>query len=207
MQRKDLVGLQFGRWTVLEYSPSVRKDGRTRSSYLCRCSCGHESVIDAMNLKSGRTMSCGCLQKELQSEKQMTHGESSSKLYNVWCAIKRRCYNENTKEFYRYGGRGIGMCEAWKESYENFRDWAVSNNYQSGLTIDRIDNDGDYSPANCRLVTMKEQNNNRCSNKIYTWNGETHNVTEWAHILGINTKTLFNRLYKGWSFEKAIGVE
>lgn len=207
MERIDLTGMQFGRWTVVKYTPRRRSDGKVRPAYLCRCSCGNESVIDADNLKKNKTRSCGCLQKELQSQKQCSHGESHTNLYNVWCAIKRRCYNQNTKEYYRYGGRGIGMCSEWKESYELFRDWAITNGYQNGLTIDRIDNDGDYSPMNCRLVTMKEQCNNRCSNREYTWNGETHNVTEWSNILGINTKTLFNRLYKGWSFERAIGVE
>ena len=204
MGRIDLTGLRYERWTVLEYMPTVRKDGKLRSAYLCRCECGNEAVIDANNLTRGKSKSCGCLRNELQSLKQRTHLESHSKLYGVWTAIKRRCYNKNSKEFYRYGGRGICMCEEWRSSYEAFRDWMLSKNYTEDLTIDRIDNDGDYTPDNCRLVTMKEQCNNRSSNRVFTWNGETHNVTEWSHIVGIPATKIFCRLYNGWSFERAI---
>ena len=207
MQRNDLTGQQFGRWTVMSYQPKQRKDGKLRSAYLCRCSCGTESVIDTDNLKSGRTLSCGCLKVERQSERQKTHGESDTKLYNVWCAIKRRCYNKNTKAYSRYGGRGISMCAEWKESYESFRDWAYDNGYCSGLTVDRINNDGDYSPDNCRLTTIKEQCNNRSTNRKYTLNGETHNVTEWAEIVGIPATKIFCRIYNGWSFERAIATK
>ncbi len=99
------------------------------------------------------------------------------------------------------------MCEEWLQSYESFRQWCADNGYCNGLTIDRIDNNKGYSPDNCRLATTKEQNNNKRSNREYTFNGETHNVTEWANIVGINPKTLFNRLYSGWSFERAITKE
>lgn len=202
--KKNLSGQKFGYWTVVERRDKIRNNGKHRGAWLCRCDCGTEMAIDQNNLLSGKSRSCGCLRKELQSDRQMTHGESGTRLYNIWCAIKRRCYNRNTKEYPRYGGRGISMCEEWRNSYESFMQWAFDNGYNQGLTIDRIDNDGDYSADNCRFVTMQEQCNNRSSNRLYTYNGETHNVTEWSNIVGVSAKTIFSRLYNGWSFERAI---
>lgn len=130
--------------------------------------------------------------------------ETKKKLCMVLCDIKRRCLNPNYKYFYLYGERGIDVCEEWlgKDGQKNFREWAVNNGYQKGLTIDRIDNNKGYSPNNCRWVTAKQQSYNRRSNKLITIQGKTQTVTEWAKELGISVGALQNRLRYGWSEER-----
>lgn len=170
-----LNGKKFGKLLVIkrvENSPS----GKTR--WMCKCDCGADIVVTADALKTGHTTSCGCYHRQRSSEVLRSistgklgelnpaykHGECHSKLYNVWSQMRQRCENPNHKRFKDWGGRGISVCEAWKE-YAPFRDWALSNGYRDGLTIDRIDNDGSYAPGNCRWVTVAEQNNNKRNNR------------------------------------------
>lgn len=139
------------------------------------------------------------------SKRQKTHGASKgTKLYGVWCSIKSRCYNKNTAAYKDYGGRGIEMCKEWKDNFEPFMLWAMENGYEDGLSIDRVNNDFGYCPNNCRWVTDAAQASNRRSNRNYTINGETHCLTEWARLNGINPKTLFTRVYSGCNFEEAL---
>ena len=133
-----------------------------------------------------------------------THGETKTHLYGIWSAIKTRCYNPNSKYYDSYGGRGITMCDEWRDSYEAFRDWANSRGDRQGLSIDRCNNNGNYEPSNCRWVDSVAQANNRRSNRILTIGNESHNVTEWAKIIGMNPKTLFTRLYTGSDIEKIL---
>lgn len=182
----------------------IEESGKHRVRWTCVCDCGKIVTILSDNLRCERTMSCGCFRSEKSALRNKTHGKSTTKLYGVWCGIKARCFNKNSTAYKDYGGRGIKMCEEWSNHYDLFEKWAIDNGYKEGLSIDRIDNNGDYSPENCRWVTDAAQANNRRSNRIYTINGVTHNLTEWANILGINPKTLFNRVYTGVDFEKAI---
>lgn len=122
----------------------------------------------------------------------------------LWYRIKDRCYNENSKSYHRYGGRGICVCEEWLHDSSAFARWAIENGYEKGLEIDRIDNDKGYSPENCRWVTKKENTRNTRRNKRYEWNGETHVLSEWCEILELNYNTVNMRLHRGWSFEKAV---
>ena len=134
-----------------------------------------------------------------------THGGSGTRLNKIYRAIKQRCNNPQNPAYENYGGRGITVCAEWLNSFEAFRDWALANGYRDDLTIDRIDNDGPYCPENCRWVTMKQQGNNRRSNRVLTYNGENHTITEWAELTGINLHTLMGRLYvRGWNVEKAL---
>lgn len=132
--------------------------------------------------------------------------ETKQKLCIVLCDIRRRCLNPNYKYFYLYGERGISVCEEWlgKDGQKNFREWAVNNGYEKGLTIDRIDNNKGYSPDNCRWVTAKEQSYNRRSNKLITIHGKTQTVTEWAKEAGIPIGTLQNRLKYGWEEDRLL---
>ena len=158
------------------------------------------------NLTSGKSSSCGCLQKEMQSRRKMTHGESKSRLYAIWQQMKNRCMNSHTTYYEYYGGRGISVCNDWLNSYPAFREWALSTGYNDNLTIDRINIDGDYNPSNCRWVTSVAQASNRRSNRVYTIGGETHTLTQWAELQGINPKTVFSRLYAGWDITKALNI-
>ena len=129
----------------------------------------------------------------------MEHGECFTRLYDIWACMKYRCSNRNQTFYHRYGGRGITVCDEWL-NFIPFRDWALSNGYRDDLTIDRIDNNGNYEPSNCRWITMKEQNKNRYNIRLY--NGLT--VTEWANKLNVKRRTLVGRLERGWSWEKTL---
>lgn len=205
---KDLTGKRFGRWTVIERVYGYQNDSmRPRVRYLCKCDCGTEKIVLAESISRGLSKSCGCLTKEVCSKSNRTHGESKTRLYRVWNAMKNRCYNKNTIHYEDYGGRGISVCKDWMESYESFRDWAICNGYKDGLSIDRINNDRNYEPENCRWIDCVGQANNRRSNRLYTYNGETHNIMEWSKIYGIPYKLLHGRLRSGWDIERALTEE
>lgn len=172
----------------------------------CLCDCGKTCSVLRDGLVSGKTTSCGCYWESRVKQTNTKHKDKGNPLYGVWNQIKMRCFDKNATHYMEYGGRGISVCEEWKNDYLSFRQWAYSSGYEPGLTIDRIDNDGNYEPDNCRWVDRKAQANNRRSNVMYTYNGETLNVTQWAKRFNIPPKTLFNRLYTGWDFQTAISA-
>lgn len=132
----------------------------------------------------------------------MKHGIKSI-LYNKWSSIKNRCYNQKTKDYKHYGARGIKICEQWKD-YNNFRKWAIKTGYQDGLTIDRIDVNGNYEPNNCKWITMKEQQRNKRNNRIITYKGKSLTLVEWGEIYNIHPDRIGARLKDGWSIEDAL---
>lgn len=132
------------------------------------------------------------------------HGGKGTRLYRIWQQMKNRCHNPNTPRFPDYGGRGITVCEEWKDDFQTFYDWAMANGYEDHLTIDRIDNDKGYSPENCRWATDLQQANNSRHCHMITWNGETHSLSEWSRILDISRGCLNNRLLRyGYSVDRA----
>lgn len=139
-----------------------------------------------------------------KQRKHEKHGMYGTKLYKTWNNMISRCYCPSFQRFYNYGGRGITVCEEWRNSFVAFMNWAFANGYEEHLTLDRINNDGNYEPSNCRWITNKEQQYNKRSNRYVTYNGKTLTVKEWSDITGINQRTLGLRLDKGWSAEQAL---
>ena len=192
----DLKGQKFGRWTVLE------EVGRSHGSVLwrCRCDCGTVRDVPSNALRTGNSVSCGCYNREVIT----THGKSkTTNVYHVWQCMKDRCLNPNSQEAKHYIDRGIKVCDEWLD-FENFYEWAMANGYKEGLSLDRIDNDGNYEPSNCRWATAKQQCRNRSNNYILTVNGESHCISEWAEIVGIKPTTIHTRKRRGWTDEEAI---
>lgn len=193
----NLVGQRFGRLLVKSRAPYQKYKGPL---WRCLCDCGSEIITTTGNLKFGRARSCGCLQKEVTSKRSTKHGEHGSRLYTIRKGMLSRCFNPKAPNYKDYGERGIGVCKEWRESYEAFRDWAISNGYADGLTLDRIDNQGNYEPSNCRWITQAEQNRNKRTNVKYK--GKC--IAEWIRDLGLKKTAIDARLKRGWSIEKAL---
>lgn len=206
----DLTGKKFGKLTVIERVPKDICPGTSGGVlWRCKCECGNIKEIRSTDLTRRKFPNCGCYTHELLCLKHhdpTTHGYRYTRLYRIWTNMKSRCYNVNHKSYEGYGGRGITVCEEWKNDFVEFKNWAIENGYRDDLTIDRIDNDGDYKPNNCRWVTMREQSNNRRSTKLITYNGETHSEAEWARILGAERNVIHDRLKKGWSIERTLST-
>lgn len=200
----DLLGQRFGRLTAIG-----KVEGKT-STWVFRCDCGNELVLKTSRILGGQK-SCGCLRKEVAKEwvsSHTTHGESKTKLYRKYRSILERCYNASGKHYKRYGGRGIKVCDEWKHSFEAFRDWAYSTGYdpllngQKEQSIDRVDNNGDYCPENCRWANAREQQKNRECTRLYPYKDSMYSASEFADNFGISEKTfVYNRLKKGQTLE------
>jgi hypothetical protein len=199
--RAQLFGKRFGKLTAIEIV------GKTKNgSYLwrCKCECGNEAVASSANLMNGHTKSCGCLRADRCREIFSTHGLEHTRIYGIWSDMKNRCQNKRNIEYHRYGGRGISICDEWKDDVIAFFDWAMANGYREGLTLDRRDNEGNYDPSNCRWVDRKTQQNNRRNSIYITVNGVTLPCAEWARRTGIPKNTIRNRLIMGWSAAEAV---
>lgn len=201
---KDLTGERFGRLEVLGVARKVTSGKRERYYWACRCDCGNEKEVRTDCLTSGLVKSCGCLKKE-QNKINLTanhrHKLSRTRLYQEWQSMKDRCLNPNIPCYERYGGRGISICDDWLYP-DNFFNWAMTNGYDNSLTIDRIDNGGDYEPSNCRWVDIKTQCRNRRSNIIVEYEGQEMTLIEASEKSGINYGALTRRYHKGDRGEK-----
>lgn len=203
-QFKDITGQKFGRLTALYRLHNI--EGRTK--WLCICDCGNFAEVMTYSLSTGHAKSCGCYQNDRLIESLATHYKCHTKLYKVWSSMKKRCYNKKCNSYKNYGARGIAVCDEWKHNFQTFHDWAMDNNYQEGLSIDRINVDGNYEPNNCRWTDRTTQNRNRTNNISYTIDSETHCLKEWCEILNLNYHTVHSRVnILNWPIEKALGSE
>lgn len=204
---EDLKGKTYGELTVLERTDNyISPSGYEKTRWICKCNCGNLTKVTSQDLKRGDVVSCGCYSIKSKIKNATTHGYSKEKLYGTWKGIKARCYNKNHKNYNDYGGRGIVMCNEWKESYVQFRQWCVNNNYESGMTVERINNDDCYSPHNCRLASRKEQASNRRSNRYITYNGESHNIQWWSEKTGIPYNKIHYRISLGNSIDEILKI-
>lgn len=209
----DLTGQKRGRLTVIERSGTAASG---HALWLCKCDCGNTYVVSSNQLGSG-TKSCGCLQRERASAVASTTNKSwvcaprknripihLRRLHQTYRDMRTRCENPNNKRYSLYGGRGISVCDEWKNSFAAFVDWAESSGYNDALTLDRVDTDGDYCPDNCRWATQKVQNNNRRNNHIVEYKGETMTLHELSDRYGIGYKVLWARVHAGWDINDAV---
>lgn len=153
---KDITGQRFGKLVAIERTD--RQNRKKAYYWKCECDCGNTTEVTINNLTSGQTNSCGCQHKKPPvhiKHGRLTNGKRE-RLYNIWVSMKQRCFNENDKNYFRYGGRGITVCDEWENDYEVFRKWCLENGYEKGLDLDREDNNGNYTPSNCRFVTHQE---------------------------------------------------
>jgi hypothetical protein len=189
----DITGKIFNRLKVIDYSHT---DKRSKSYWKCVCECGNEVIVRSDSLTSGNTKACGCLSKELKSKMAKTyltkHGETKTRLYKIWSGMRDRCSSFGTEKGKHYADKGITICKEWDE-FIPFKEWSLSNGYESNLTIDRINVNGNYEPSNCRWLTIQEQERNRGNSIYVVYNGERKHLKDWSKDLNINYHTLYQR--------------
>lgn len=201
----DFTGYRHERLLV------IRKADFGRTQWVCKCDCGKEVTFPISRILEYK--SCGCLEKENKkhlSDHTKTHGMTNTILYSKYCGMKERCYNKNYSHYERYGGRGIKMCEEWKNSFESFRDWAYKNGYDESKkwyeqSLDRIDNNGNYEPNNCRWADQKTQGRNKENSVFLNYNGEKINLSEFAERFNISYASFITRnLKRGKKLEEIV---
>jgi hypothetical protein len=210
-QVKNLTGQHFGRLEVIAYAGNNK---RGKGMWVCICAgedCGRRQVtIPGDNLRSGDTGSCGCLKRERAVENARVlntrHGLSGHPLYHVWTSMITRCVNPRHKYYANYGGRGIAVCPAWLGSEAGLAQFIadMGPSHEPGLQLDRIDNDGPYSPSNCRWVTKSENNRNTRANRIIEYAGQSRSMADWMEVLGLSRNSIRGRLDRGWTVERAL---
>lgn len=201
----DLTGQRFGRLTVIK---PIDKVG-VRHKWLCKCDCGNKTIVIGNNIKNGDTVSCGCYAREKSAERLATHRKTKSRLFHVWQSMKQRCENPHAHAYADYGGRGIKVCDKWSNDFVTFEEWALAHGYDENAlhgecTLDRIDVNGNYEPSNCRWVDMAQQQNNKRSAVLITYNGRTMSVADWSRETGLSHSAILGRIRRGWNVEKAL---
>ena len=196
---QNLAGKVFGNLTVQAYAGRRGK----HSLWECSCYCGNTSLVLATNLVSFKSRSCGCLRIPATVASKTTHGQTGTRMYDVWCSMRQRCNDRGHVYYHHYGGRGIKVCERWNDFAVFLADMGERPSVEHSL--DREDNDGNYSKANCRWATKKEQARNRRNNRTLTHAGRSMTLPEWAEEIGILPSTLRSRFYTyGWSVARAL---
>lgn len=204
---KDLTGMRFGKLTVLEYTN--KRNLNRNILWRCLCDCGNEIYVATSCLNSGHTKSCGCGKNNFVEMGKIggkfgKHHLSRTRLYKCYNHMINRCHNSSNIQYKDYGGRGIKVCEEWKNDFISFYNWAMSNGYKDDLTIDRIDVNGNYEPSNCRWVNKYLQANNKRNNVYIACNNETLTIAQWSNRLNINYWNIRRKIQKGWTIQQII---
>lgn len=193
----DLTGRRFSYLHVLY---KVKPNDKKMCYWMCECDCGNKTLARTEDLITKQKKSCGC------QHRFYSHHGTETRLYHIWCGLKARCNNPNSPKYHSYGARGISVCEEWMHDFDAFRTWALNNGYSDNLSIDRIDNDGNYEPGNCRWATGIEQSNNTSKNIRHEFNGKMLTAHEIAIETGYPLTRLRNRLRYGWTVEEALNT-
>lgn len=193
---KNIINRKFDRLLVIDFSHK-----KNHSYFKCKCDCGNIHIARIDSLLKGSTRSCGCLKKErkITDPNWLLQPKSSSKAYETWKQMRHRCMRPLHKQYAAYGGRGIKVCKRWLKFENFFKDMGHPPPNKS---LDRINNNKGYKPSNCRWATKSEQNNNKRTNVLITFNNQTLNITQWSKKLGISDSTIGSRIQKGWPLEK-----
>jgi hypothetical protein len=193
---------KFGRWTAIRFD----KQTAVACFWWCKCKCGTERSVRSGDLRNGASVSCGCYSREVTSKIRKTHGQSLPDAalrseYKTWKGIKSRCYRKTSSDFYLYGARGIRVCKRWKNSFENFiKD--MGKKPSPVHSIERKNNNGNYTPKNCKWATVTEQANNRRNNSRFCFNGQNLTLAQWSKKLGIPASCLYDRIFRNWTLKR-----
>lgn len=197
---KDYIGQKFGRLTIKDIIYKEQK-GRNRKFAVCDCDCGKEHITRLDGILNNKTFSCGCQKNDHNKGKNYKHFSYGTRLYNIYSSMKQRCYCVSCTCYKYYGGRGITVCDEWKNDFSAFKKWALENGYSDSLTIDRINVNGNYEPNNCRWATKAQQSRNTRRTHFLTYNGITKCLTDWADFLNVNRGTFISGIGRGRTLE------
>ena len=208
MKKLNIIGEKYNKLLVIE----EEKPRANNRMFKCICDCGNITIVSMSNLRANRIVSCGCHKREICMKRSVSHNQRHTFLYEVWKGIKQRCYNSHNKSYHNYGGRGIVVCNEWKDNFQAFYDWSYANGYsvenqkdeKHKLTIDRIDVNGNYEPSNCRWVDRKTQASNMRTTKQITINGETKCLSEWFRVLKVSAWEYYKKIKNGMTSEQAL---
>ena len=190
---KDIAGQRFGRLIAIEHIPN---HSRKASKWRCVCDCGKTTYVCLFSLSSGKTKSCGCLKNDKTVQRNTKHGKTHTRIYKEWMAMKERCYRPSHPFFRYYGGKGIGVCEEWRNNFSAFYNWSMDNGYSDSLTIDRKENSKNYSPENCQWATRQQQANNRTNSLVVLFQGELLPISEIQKRTGESYGRIYRRARK-----------
>lgn len=205
LDHPDITGQKFGKLIVLRVgTPKIKPCGKTVKKWLCKCDCGNLAEVATSDLTSGHTTSCGCVKRNALAAATIKHGMTGTRIYNIYRGICARCYNKKSTAYVNWGGRGIIICSEWlgENGFNNFYKWSISHGYADDLTIDRIDNDGNYEPENCRWTSLLVQANNTRKNVYITYNGKTQSLPDWCRELDLEYSMIYVRYRRKWNVER-----
>lgn len=202
IDEKTFLGKKVGKITIVEYLGKIKKEkGDNHRFWLGKCECGKNIYLRQTDILKETRKSCPKCNRS-----SYKHGMTNTRLFHIWQNMRGRCYCKTNYDYKDYGNRGIKICDEWEYEFLNFYNWAINNGYSDELTLDRIDNEKDYCPENCRWSTAKFQSNHKTNNVYYTFKRKTQTSKQWCDEYGISQTTFIDRLKRGWTLEQALTI-